>query len=120
MSPLVGSPEEVAQAVTYLQTLTGDNRVHSAADIHSYRADYATRIYNAEKGDLQSLKGQTVDYTALTGKRHRDGSKIIKSALYHCRGDRAGEVFDRAAMIAASRALGHNRENIVGEHYIRL
>ena len=119
LSPLVGSPEEVAQAVAYLQTLTGNNKVHSAADIHGYRSDYATRVYNAEKGDLQALKGQKVDYTALTGKRHRDGSKIIKSALYHCRGDRAGEVFDRRAMIMASRALGHNRESVVGEHYIR-
>lgn len=120
LSPLCGSPEEVAAAVEYVQGLTGRNRVHSAADIHGYRSDYATRVYRAYMGDLEALRGKVIDYTALTGKRHRDGSTIVKSALYYCRGNRAGEVFDRAAMIAASRALGHNRESVVGEHYLRL
>lgn len=120
LSPLVGSEEEVARALAFLGTLTGRNHVHGSADVHSFRADYATRVYKAHLGDLKALHGQTLDYTALTGKRAPDGSRIVKSALYFCRGDRAGLVLDRAAMIAASKALGHNRESVVGEHYLRL
>lgn len=119
LSPLVGSPAEIRTALRYLSTLTGSNRVHSAADIHSYRAEYATRVYKAAERDLNTLKGQMVDVTALTGKTHADGSRIVKSAIYACRGDRKGDRMDRAAMIAASQALGHNRESVVGEHYIR-
>lgn len=119
LSPLVGAPEEIEAALHYLSGLTGANHVHSACDIHSYRAEYATRVYKAAEGDLTALRGQMIDYTALTGKT-RKGERIYKTALYFFRGDRKGDVLDRAAMIAASRALGHNRESVVGEHYIRL
>lgn len=121
LSPIVGTAEEVAQALAYLAELTGNNRVHSAADVHAYRAEYATRVYEAARAaDLEALRGKKLDYTALTGKRRRDGARIEKGALYFCRGDKAGTVMDRRAMIAASRALGHNRESVVGEHYIRI
>lgn len=120
LSPLIGSDEELRIALDFLKTCNGDNHVPGACDVHSYRAEYATRIYNAEKGDLQSLKGKKVNYTDLTGKRSKNGDSVQKSALYYCRGDRKGDVLDRAAMIKASQALGHNRESVVGEHYIRL
>jgi len=120
ISPLVGSPDEIRTALRYLDTLTGNNKIHSAADIHSYRAEYATRVYLAHARDLSTLKGQKVDVTALTGKTRADGSRVVRSAIYACRGDRRGDKMDRAAMIAASQALGHNRESVVGEHYIRI
>ena len=120
LSPLEGTPDEIARAIRYLGGLDGTQKAHSAADVHAYRADYATRIYNRYKGDLERLRGTKIDYTSLTGKTHRDGSRIYKSALYVCRGDRRGEVLDRAAMIRASQALGHNRECVVAEHYIRV
>lgn len=120
LSPLVGTPEEVAQAVHFLGGLDGTQKAHSAADVHSYRSEYATRIYNRYKGDLECLKGTQIDYTAITGKTRRDGSRIYKNALYICRGDRRGDILDRAAMLRASQALGHNRECVVAEHYIRL
>ena len=118
VAPIVGTPEEVARALSYLAGLNGKNRVHSGADIHGYRAQYAQRIYQREARPVEALKGKTLDYTALTGKRAKDGGRIRKSALYRCRGDEAGRVFDRAAMLAASRALGHDRESVVGEHYL--
>lgn len=108
------------RTLDYIRTLNGHNKVHSAADIHSYRADYATSIYNAHKGDLNALKGQKINYTEITGKRRPDGSEIVKSAVYRCRDDRKGVVLDRYAMLKASEALGHNRESVVGEHYINL
>lgn len=116
---LVGTPEEISTAVAYIQGLTGHNHVHSNADIHAYRADYATRIYQTYARPIDSLRGQQIDYTAATGKRNKDGSPIYRSAVYYCRGDQAGRALDRLSMLIASQALGHNRESVVGEHYIR-
>lgn len=119
---ICGTSDEVLRAVSYIKTLNGKNKIHSAADIHSYRADYATKVYkqNAQIGDLSHLKGQTINYTALTGKRAKDGKEWLKSALYVCRNDKAGTVYDRRAMVITSQMLGHNRESVIGEHYLRL
>lgn len=103
---------------SYINTLTGKNHVHSNADIHAYRAEYATRLYKQVARDINDLKGRKINYTAITGKRNKDGSDIYKNAVYYCRGDQKGTALDRAAMIAASQSLGHNRESVVGEHYI--
>lgn len=115
---LFGTPEEIERAVAYVRTLSGDNHIHSNADIHSYRADYAVRAYTAFAQPVSSLRGKSIDCTELTGKTARDGSHIIKSAVYYCKGDQAGMAFDRKAMIIASRYLGHNRESVIGEHYL--
>lgn len=117
---LYGTAEEIENAVAYIRNLSGHNHIHSNADIHSYRADYASRVYKAHARDLSQLKGKKVDYTALTGKTAKDGSRIYKNAIYHCRGDQKGQAMDRAAMIIASQNLGHNREDVVGEHYLKL
>lgn len=120
-APISGTADEIAQAMEHLKTLTGHNTSPSNADIHSYRADYATKIYKDNcPADLSQFKGLKINYTALTGKYGKDGKPIYKSALYVCRGDRKGEVLYRPAMIKASQALGHNRESVVGEHYIRI
>lgn len=118
-APVIGSKEQVETAVAYVRSLTGHNRVSTACDVHSYRAEYATAIYESEKQPIESLKGLKIDYTALTGKWAKDGSRIYKSAIYACRGARKGQVYDRRALIIASQALGHNRESVTGEHYIR-
>lgn len=86
------------------------------ADIHSYRADYATRVYKQAERPLERLVGVREWY----GKLHRTtGDKILEPALYRMRNDRSGEVFDRAAMLQASRALGHNRVSVVADHYLK-
>ena len=118
IAPIIGTPDEVTRALAFLNGLNGKNRVHSGADIHRFRADYAKRVYKLYERPLESLKGRTIDYTAITGKAGKDGKPIKKSALYICRGDQEGTAFDRAAMLQASKALGHNRESVVGEHYL--
>lgn len=118
--PIIGTPEQQRDAVLHLWEKDGYRKAHAAADIHAYRAEYATSIYKANCRPTEQLKGLKIDYTALTGKVHKDGSHMYKSAVYVCRGDRKGEVLDRRAMILASQALGHNRESVVGEHYLRL
>lgn len=55
---IVGTDEEINRAVEYVKTLDGNNHVSSAADIHSYRADYATRVYLSAARDISGLKGE--------------------------------------------------------------
>ena len=71
--------------------------VHSAADIHGYRADYAKALYNQNERDLDQLKF---------------------SEKYYCKNDMAGTSFDRQAMQIVSNALGHNRIGIIAQNYL--
>lgn len=109
-----------ADTLAYIKGLNGHNHVHNGADIHSYRADYATSIYKQYARPVKELQGHKIDYTALTGKRDRNGGRIYKSAICYGRSDHKGLVLDRTAMIKASQALGHNREDVFANHYIRL
>lgn len=91
--------------------------VPQAADIHSFRADYATRVYLQNARPVGDLRGVREWY----GRVNRTtGEHIEEPALYRLRRDRKGEVLDRAAMLVASRALGHNRVSVVADHYLRL
>lgn len=95
--PIMGDVELVYR----LCKQAGDERVwpkvHAHADIHSYRADYCKRVYLAHA---------------------RDVAKLPRSERYHCQRDKAGTVYDRAAMIIASKALGHNRESVIAANYL--
>ena len=85
-----------------LMSSKGDNKVFekipNGADIHSYRAEYATRLYKALARDINTLP---------------------KSEKYHCRKDLKGACYDKKAMLEVSRALGHNRISVIAGHYIR-
>ena len=74
-------------------------KVHSGADIHSYRADYATKVYQLYARPIESL---------------------AHDEIYYCRGDRKGTWLDKKAMLVASKALGHNRISIIASNYLRL
>lgn len=80
----------------------GENKVFPAvpngADIHGYRADFATTLYK---------------------KLARDIKDIPKEDRYICRKDLKGVVYDKKAMLEVSRALGHNRIDVIAGHYIR-
>lgn len=85
-----------------LMSSKGDDKVFekipNGADIHSYRAEYATRLYKKLARDIDSLP---------------------KSEKYHCRKDLKGVCYDKKAMLEVSRALGHNRISVIAGHYIR-
>ena len=74
------------------------SKIPNGADIHSYRADYCTAIYN---------------------KYARPLEKIPKKDRYCCRSDLKGVWYDKKAMLIASSALGHNRISVIAAHYIR-
>lgn len=97
--PICGDVELVVRKMQAAGTGKVWKKVPQNADIHSYRADYASRIYL---------------------KYARPIEEIPRKERYICRKDKAGIVYDKIAMLEASRALGHNRISVVGAHYLRL
>ena len=98
-APIIGNVSKIVGMMQAAGTGKVFEKIPNGADIHSYRADYATAVYMMHARPLKSLP---------------------REELYCCRKDRKGVWFDRKAMLQASRALGHNRVCVVGEHYIRL
>ena len=100
-APIVGNVTKIVGMMQAAGTGKVFEKIPNGADIHGYRAEYATTVYLMHARPLKSLP---------------------KEEIYHCRKDRVGVHFDRRAMGYASAALGHskNRVSVVGEHYIRL
>lgn len=98
-APIIGDVDLVCRLCNAVGERKAFPKLPSSADIHSYRAEYATRVY--------------LNYA-------RPIEQLTRREIYLCRKDRKGDQFDRAAMLEASRALGHNRISIIAEHYLRL
>lgn len=100
--PIVGSPKEL-ETVRRLAAAAGNSKifsnVSSAMDVHYYRSVYCQRIYS---------------------KYARSLEQIPQSDRYYCRNDRRGVIYDKKAMLQASRALGHNRISVIAGHYLNL
>lgn len=110
-APIVGPYKD--QIISKIMASNGGkvwDKVPSHMDIHSYRSDYATAIYTAYARSTDELKNE---------KWYNPKTRKMESAIYHCRSDRKGVSFDKAAMIKASEALGHGRLDVVAGHYIR-
>ena len=112
LSPIVGKNAE--QIVERIQNTPNGEKVwqhvHKCADIHAYRAEYATDIYRKYARPIEEIPYDKVNKG--TGKRYQ-------SEVYSCRKDEAGKKLDKAAMLVCSKALGHNRISVVADNYIR-
>lgn len=112
ISPIIGKHTE--QIVARIQDTPAGQRVwqhvNSMADIHGYRGDYATQIYRAHAREIDQIPFDKVH--PGTGRRYQ-------SDVYFCRKDELGKRLDKAAMLLASKALGHNRIEVVANNYIR-
>lgn len=84
--------------------------VHSDADIHAYRAEGATALYRHYARKIEDIPYDKINHG--TGK-------MYQSEVYVCRKDERGRKLDRAAMLKCSKALGHNRADVVAKHYLR-
>lgn len=84
--------------------------VHPKVDIHSYRAEYATTMYN--------LYARNIDDIPYDQVKAGSGTKY-QSDVYVCRKDAKGKRLDKRAMYKCSKALGHNRLDVVANYYIR-
>lgn len=83
--------------------------IHSAADIHSYRGEYARRIYRRYERDLRTLP---------YNKYNRGTKKWYQGDVYICRSDEKGRRLDRMALYKTSLSLGHSRVDIVARNYL--
>ena len=88
------------------------------ADIHSYRAIYATRVYNEHKREYKEFKDERliiyknkiIDcYIAKRRNKHMPIGYRDVSSAYYCRNDLKGTVYDRRALFEASRAVSERR-----------
>lgn len=112
LAPVVG---DVALVVRLMRA-AGDahvfSHIHSAADIHSYRREYAQRLYDSLARPLDVCKADTG--FVQPGHTYAD-----QNAVYYRRGELKGSWLDKRAMLEVSQALGHNRISVVGEHYLK-
>jgi hypothetical protein len=95
--PVIGNVDLVIRKMNEAGNKKVFDKFSSAADIHSYRADYATAIYSANARPLE---------------------QIPKCDRYYCRKDKKGFWYDKQAMKIASKALGHNRISVIAGHYL--
>ena len=80
------------------------------ADIHSYRAEYATAIYKMYARPIKDIPYDRIN---------KGSGRKFQGDVYMCRKDEAGKKLDKLAMLKASKALGHNRLEVVANNYIR-
>lgn len=112
ISPIIG--DHVGQIVERMQHTEPEGKVwqhvHKCADIHAYRGDYATAIYKAHARPIEDIPYDKV---------HPGTGRKYQGDVYVCRKDERGKRLDRAAMQLCSKALGHNRVEVVANNYIR-
>ena len=100
IAKIVGkTEEETKDIIKWIQSKEGRlfNKLSSNYDNHYYRATYANRLYNQLKRDID---------------------KIPTEDKYIMRKERAGEVYDKQAMLHVSKALGHNRISVIAQSYL--
>ena len=100
IAKIIGKTEaETKEIVKWIQSKKGRlfNKLSSNYDNHFYRATYANRLYNQLKRDID---------------------KIPTQDKYIMRKERAGEVYDKQAMLLVSKALGHNRISVIAQSYL--
>lgn len=100
LAPIYGPPARIERVVEMMRA-AGDGllflTIPYAADIHSYRAEYACTIYRTHARPLD---------------------QIPREEQYICRKDLAGVVYDKRAMKIASEALGHSRLDVIAQSYL--
>ena len=111
-SPIFG--EYAEETVKKMKETAMDEKVwpvvHNHVDIHSYRSNYATSIYKYYARDINAIPKDRL--RKMTGK-------MYSSEVYYCKKDMKGISYDKRAMLYSSKALGHNRIEIVAANYLR-
>ena len=111
-TPIVG--QEADKVVSRIKSIPKDKKIFeyipSGADIHGYRAEYATKMYKDNARPIDKIPYDKVNKG--TGYEYQ-------SEVYTCRKDEQKKKLDKGAMVKCSKALGHNRAEIVAGSYIR-
>lgn len=100
-APLCPATQEQEQELLQLFQSAGRLKIcpklPSAYDNHHHRAEYAKRLYS---------------------RLARPVEQIPKEDRYILRKDRKGEILDRKAMLEVSKAMGHNRIDVIAANYL--
>lgn len=111
-APIIGP--DTAMIVARMRNTAPNERVwqhvHDAADIHGYRADYATALYRQFARPIADIPYDRIN---------RGSGRRYQSEVYTCRKDEGRRKYDRRAMEVTSKALGHNRVCVIAESYLR-
>ena len=111
-APIIGPDRE--QIITRMRNTGYKEKVwlhvSGNADIHGYRAEYATAMYKMHARDIKDIPYDRVNKG--TGRK-------FQGDVYVCRKDEKGKKLDKHAMFLCSKALGHNRISVVADNYIR-
>lgn len=112
ISPIIGKNSN--QIITRAKETAQDEKIwqhiNKNADIHSYRAEYATKIYKQTARKIEEIPFDKIN---------KGSGKAYQSDVYVCRKDELGRKLDKKAMLICSKALGHNRISVVAESYLR-
>ena len=107
-------PEFADQVIERMRAVAANDRVwervHATADIHAYRAEYATIMYRRHARKIDEIPYDQINQGS--GRRYQ-------SDVYVCRNDAHGRKLDKKAMRLCAKALGHNRIEVVASSYIR-
>ena len=82
-------------------------------DVHGIRAMYAGDLYNYLRRPYEAIEGKRDDV-----KPYRNRNKIYRTAPSVLENKKGGK-FDRQALKTVSESLGHNRVQVISDHYTR-
>ncbi len=89
LSPIIGP--DSAQIIERMQNTPSEEKVwqhvHQSADIHGYRAEYATAMYKAHARPIEEIPYDRVN---------KGSGRKYQSEVYICRKDEAGRKLDKA------------------------
>lgn len=118
-APITGNVEKIVALMQNAGTGKVFAKVPGGADIHGYRSDYATAIYKENARDYKTCLNSPFWNPEHSNGAGKPKGGYDKNSLYWLRGSQKGKWLDKEAMMEASKALGHSRISIVGEHYIQ-
>lgn len=96
--PILRNDERTIERIQNTETGRIWKDIPNNTPAHRYRAEYAREIYR---------------------EHERPTEELSREETYHPRGDQAGEVYDKQALLEASQALGHSRIDVIVTHYMK-
>ena len=110
--PVIGNTDVVVKMMQAAGSGRVFKKIFSAADIQSYRVDYARSLYQMHARDLETcLK------SPFTGNVHSSG-RGYDNSVYWLRGSHQGEWLDKQAMKMATDALGLRHFKSFAQSYL--
>ena len=97
-APIADNVDTIREMMQQKGTGKVFDHISGMIDVHGYRSEYATKIYEQNARPLHTLS---------------------QKQKYYCRGELRGVIYDKQAMMIASNALGHNRLYVIADHYLR-